>query len=55
MLLTARLEGARLLFRFRPLVAAAVVVLVSYWLLLYFVPVPGSARRVSTPWVAGHR
>ena len=41
MLLTARLDGARLLFRFRPLVAAAVVVLVSYWLLLYFVPVPG--------------
>ena len=41
MLLTARLDGARLLFRFRPLVAAAVVVLASYWLLLYFVPVPG--------------
>jgi predicted acyltransferase len=41
MLVTARREGARLLFRFRPLVVAAVVVLVSYWLLLYFVPVPG--------------
>ena len=41
MLSTARVEGTRLLFRFRPLVVAAVVVLVSYWLLLYFVPVPG--------------
>jgi len=41
MLMTARLEGARLYFRFRPLVIAAVVILVTYWLLLYFVPVPG--------------
>lgn len=41
MLLTARIDGTKLLFRFRPLVAAAVVILVSYWLLLYFVPVPG--------------
>ena len=41
MLLTARVDGTRLLFRFRPLVAAAVVVVTSYWLLLYFVPVPG--------------
>ncbi len=41
MLLTARIDGTRLLFRFRPLVAAAVVVVISYWLLLYFVPVPG--------------
>ena len=41
MLQTARIDGTRLLFRFRPLVAAAVVVLISYWLLLYFVPVPG--------------
>jgi predicted acyltransferase len=41
MLLTARVDGLRLRFPFRPLVAAAVVVLVSYWLLLYFVPVPG--------------
>ena len=41
MLLTARIDDTRLLFRFRPLVAAAVVVVTSYWLLLYFVPVPG--------------
>jgi predicted acyltransferase len=41
MLTTARLEGTRLHFRFRPLAIAAAVVLVSYWLLLYFVPVPG--------------
>jgi predicted acyltransferase len=41
MLMTARLEGARLHFRFRPLAIAAAVILVSYWLLLYFVPVPG--------------
>jgi predicted acyltransferase len=41
MLMTARLEGARLRFRFKPLVIAAAVILVTYWLLLYFVPVPG--------------
>jgi predicted acyltransferase len=41
MLLTAQIDGARLRFRFKPLAIAAVVVLVSYWLLLYFVPVPG--------------
>jgi len=41
MLLTARIDGTKLLLRFRPLVAAAVVILVTYWLLLYFVPVPG--------------
>jgi len=41
MLLTAQVDGARLRFRFKPLAAAAVVVLVTYWLLLYFVPVPG--------------
>jgi len=41
MLLTAQVDGARLRFRARPLAIAAVVVLVSYWLLLYFVPVPG--------------
>jgi predicted acyltransferase len=41
MLMTARLEGARIHFRARPLIIAAVVVLLSYWLLLYFVPVPG--------------
>jgi predicted acyltransferase len=41
MLMTARLEGARLYFRFRPLIIAAAVILVTYWLLLYFVPVPG--------------
>jgi predicted acyltransferase len=41
MLLTARIDGTALRFRFRPLVGAAVVILVSYWLLLYFVPVPG--------------
>jgi predicted acyltransferase len=41
MLMTARVEGARLRFRFRPLVIAAVALLVSYWLLLFFVPVPG--------------
>ncbi len=41
LLLTAQVDGARLRFRFKPLAIAAVVVLVSYWLLLYFVPVPG--------------
>jgi len=41
MLMCARIDGARLYFRFKPLVVAAAVVLVSYWLLLYFVPVPG--------------
>ena len=47
MLMTARLEGARLHFRFKPLVIAAAVILVSYWFLLYFVPVPGfGAPRV---------
>jgi predicted acyltransferase len=55
MLLTARVDGTRLLFRFRPLVAAAVVVVISYWLLLYFVPVPDSVHRVSTLSVAGLR
>jgi predicted acyltransferase len=40
-LLTARIDGTKLLFRLQPLVAAAVVILASYWLLLYFVPVPG--------------
>jgi predicted acyltransferase len=41
MLMTARIEGTRLYFRARPLVIAALVVVLSYWLLLYFVPVPG--------------
>ena len=41
MLMTARFEGTRLYFRFKPLAIAAAVILVSYWLLLYFVPVPG--------------
>ena len=58
MLSTARVEGTRLLFRFRPLVAAAVVVLVSYWLLLYFVPVPGFGAPRFDPvgsWPLGDR
>jgi predicted acyltransferase len=41
MLMTARADGARLYFRHKPLVIAAAVIFVSYWLLLYFVPVPG--------------
>jgi len=41
MLLTAQIEGGRLRFRARPLIVAAAVILVSYWALLYFVPVPG--------------
>jgi predicted acyltransferase len=41
MLFTARVEGARIYFRARPLIIAAAVVLLSYWVLLYFVPVPG--------------
>jgi predicted acyltransferase len=45
MLLTARVDGAQLRFRFKPLTIAAVVVLVSYWMLLYFVPVPGFAAQ----------
>ena len=42
MLATARKDAAgRMEFRVRPIAIAAVVILVSYWLLLYFVPVPG--------------
>ncbi|HEU5136362.1 MAG TPA: heparan-alpha-glucosaminide N-acetyltransferase domain-containing protein [Steroidobacteraceae bacterium] len=39
--LTARQVGARLAVSAKPLAIAAVALLVSYWLLLYFVPVPG--------------
>src|SRR5690349_414381 len=41
MLLTAQIDGGKLRFRAKPLIVAAAVVLVSYWALLYFVPVPG--------------
>jgi len=41
MLMTARVEAGRLHFRARPLIIASAVILLSYWLLLYFVPVPG--------------
>jgi predicted acyltransferase len=41
MLMTADQDGTRLVFRFKPLTIAAGVILVSYWMLLYFVPVPG--------------
>lgn len=41
LLATARVEAGRLYFRAKPLIIAAAVVLLSYWLLLYFVPVPG--------------
>ena len=41
MLLTVRIDGGQLRFRAWPLIVAAAVILVSYWALLYFVPVPG--------------
>jgi predicted acyltransferase len=41
LLVTARQAGSRLTFTFKPLIIAAATLLVSYWLLLYFVPVPG--------------
>ena len=41
MLLTARQTSTRLSFSFKPLAVAAGVILLSYWLLIYFVPVPG--------------
>ena len=41
-LLTARRDGSGVLrLRPPPVLAAALVILVSYWVLLYFVPVPG--------------
>ena len=45
MLATARKDSAgRMQFSFKPIVIASVVVLVSYWALLYFVPAPGLQR-----------
>jgi predicted acyltransferase len=41
MLLTARRVASGLQLRLQPLAIAALVILVSYWALLYFVPVPG--------------
>jgi predicted acyltransferase len=41
MLLTARRNAAGLTFGAAPIAYAAVTVFVTYWLLLYFVPVPG--------------
>jgi predicted acyltransferase len=49
MILTARLDGGRLYFRCKPLILAAAVILVTYWLLLYFVPVPGSGATGDDP------
>ncbi|HET7810544.1 MAG TPA: heparan-alpha-glucosaminide N-acetyltransferase domain-containing protein [Steroidobacteraceae bacterium] len=42
MIATARADSTqRLALRVKPLIMAAVVILLSYWALLYFVPVPG--------------
>ena len=42
MLALARQDAAgRIEFRFKPIAIASLVILVSYWALLYFVPVPG--------------
>jgi predicted acyltransferase len=42
MIATARADSAqRLALRVRPLLIASLVILLSYWALLYFVPVPG--------------
>jgi predicted acyltransferase len=41
MLLTARRAAGGLVFRAAPIAWAAIVILVSYWVLLAFVPVPG--------------
>jgi predicted acyltransferase len=41
MLITARSDGSGIRFQFKPIAIAAVFVPLSYWLLLYFVPVPG--------------
>ncbi|HTU67078.1 MAG TPA: DUF5009 domain-containing protein [Steroidobacteraceae bacterium] len=51
MLLNARRGADGLRFRAAPLAYAALVILVSYWLLLYFVPVPGhGAPRFDAEW-----
>jgi len=42
MIATARVDASqRLVLRVQPLVIASLVILLSYWALLYFVPVPG--------------
>lgn len=54
-LVTARRFAGSLKLRFAPVALASVVVLVSYWALLYFVPVPGHGVPSLDPewnWVA---
>jgi predicted acyltransferase len=56
MLLTAqRMANGALALRFKPIAIAALLVLVSYWALLHFVPVPGHGAPAYDPewnWVS---